>query len=79
MKLSYRDRIVILIAIIVVILGLGIFLLIKPAWQKLNKSMEEFETLNTEWDAKLLEFARRAIELGTGVAVEMKVRERRRP
>ena len=58
MKLSYRDRIVILIAIIVVILGLGIFLLIKPAWQKLNKSKEEFETLNTEWDAKLLEFDR---------------------
>ena len=58
MKLSYRDRIVILVAIVIVIIGLGIFLFIKPAWQKLNTSKEERETLQTEWDAKLLEFDR---------------------
>ena len=58
MKLSYRDRIVILVAIFIVILGLGIFLLIKPQWQKLNDAKAEREDLQTKWDAKLLEFDR---------------------
>jgi len=58
MKLGYRDRIVILIAIIAIILGIGIFVFIKPKWEKLNTNKETLETLNTEWDAKLLEFDR---------------------
>jgi hypothetical protein len=58
MKLGYRDRIVILIAIIAIIVGLGIFVFIKPKWEKLNNNKETLETLNTEWDAKLLEFDR---------------------
>jgi hypothetical protein len=47
-----------MIAIIIVILGLGIFLLIKPKWEKLNENKATREQLTTTWDTKLLEFDR---------------------
>ena len=40
MKLGYRDRVVLIIAIIVVILGIGIFVFIKPKWESLNENKE---------------------------------------
>jgi hypothetical protein len=58
MKFGYRDRIILMIAIIVVILGLGIFLLIKPKWEKLNENKQTRETLKTAWDSKMIEFDR---------------------
>lgn len=58
MKLGYRDRIIILIVLVVVILGLGIFLFIKPKWETLNSNKETLANLETEWDAKMLEFDR---------------------
>lgn len=58
MKLGYRERITILVVIVIVILGLGIFLLIKPAWEKLSTNKETRDQLQTEWDAKMLEFDR---------------------
>jgi hypothetical protein len=47
-----------MIAIIVIILGLGIFLLIKPKWEKLNNNKVERDNLKTTWDSKLIEFDR---------------------
>lgn len=58
MKFGYRDRIILMIAIIVIILGLGIFLLIKPKWEKLNNNKVERDNLKTTWDSKLIEFDR---------------------
>lgn len=58
MKLGYRDRIIILVVLVVVILGLGIFLFIKPKWETLNANKETLANLETEWDAKMLEFDR---------------------
>lgn len=58
MKLGYRERITILVVIVIVILGLGIFLLIKPAWEKLSSNKETRDQLQSDWDAKLLEFDR---------------------
>jgi hypothetical protein len=58
MKLGYRDRVVLIIAIIVVILGIGIFVFIKPKWESLNENKERLEQVQTDWDAKLIEFDR---------------------
>jgi hypothetical protein len=45
-----------MIVIIVVLLGLGIFVLIKPAWEKLNAAKLERDQLKSTWEAKLNEF-----------------------
>lgn len=58
MKLGYRDRVVLIVAIIVVILGIGIFVFIKPKWEALNKNKELLKAAQEEWDAKLIEFDR---------------------
>lgn len=58
MKLGYRDRVVLMVAIIIVILGIGIFVFIKPKWEALNSNKQTLETVQEEWDAKLIEFDR---------------------
>ena len=58
MKLGYRDRVVLMVAIIIVILGIGIFVFIKPKWEALNTNKQTLETVQEEWDAKLIEFDR---------------------
>ena len=58
MKLGYRDRVVLMVAIIIVILGIGIFVFIKPKWEALNSNKQTLETVQEEWDAKLIDFDR---------------------
>ncbi len=53
MKLGYRDRILLLVLCVAVILGIGIFVFIKPKWEELNKKTEELEDLETTWSQQL--------------------------
>lgn len=57
MKFGYRDRIVLLIVVIVVIFGVGIFAVIRPTWEKLNTNKEIKKNLEGEWSQKLHEFS----------------------
>ena len=41
MKLSYRERIILIVAIILVILGIGIFVFIKPKYEKMTSNKEK--------------------------------------
>ena len=43
MKLSYRDRIILLIVLVVAILLLGVFVFIKPQWEALNTNKKTLE------------------------------------
>lgn len=79
MKFGYRDRIVLLIVVIVVIFGVGIFAVIRPTWEKLNTNKEIKKNLESEWTQKLHEFSmiprRQEIinekyEVGTKLAAE---------
>ena len=56
MKFGYRDRIVLLIVVIVVIFALGIFVFIKPKWEQLNTNKETRKSVAAEWQGKLNEF-----------------------
>lgn len=58
MKFGYRDRIILLIVCIVVIFAVGIFVFIKPKWEKLNQNQKTFDKDNAAWEDKLKEFAR---------------------
>ncbi|MBR6107977.1 MAG: hypothetical protein IKQ39_08220 [Oscillospiraceae bacterium] len=58
MKLGYRDRIILLIVCIVVIFAVGIFVFIKPKWEKLNQNQKTYDKDKAAWDTKLKEFAR---------------------
>lgn len=58
MKLSYRDRIILIFAIVIVILGIGIFVFIKPKYEKMKKNKADLKTATDEWNTKLLEFDR---------------------
>lgn len=58
MKFGYRDRIILMVVLIVVILGVGIFAMIKPKWETLSANKAALESAKTDWDAQLLEFTR---------------------
>lgn len=57
MKFGYRDRIVLLVVVIVVIFCVGIFAVIRPTWEKLNTNKEIKKNLESEWTQKLHEFS----------------------
>jgi Tfp pilus assembly protein PilO len=48
--MSYRDKMVILVISIIVILVAGFFVLIKPAYNKMVTDTATYETTKTEWD-----------------------------
>lgn len=56
MKLSYRERIVLIVAIVIVIFGIGIFVFIKPKYEKMKKNKEDLKTAEEQWDQKLESF-----------------------
>ena len=56
MKLSYRERIVLIVAIVIVIFGVGIFVFIKPTYEKMKKNKENLDTVKAEWQKKLDSF-----------------------
>ena len=56
MKLSYRERIILIVAIILVILGIGIFVFIKPKYEKMTSNKEKYEKLDKEWKTQLAKF-----------------------
>ncbi len=58
MKLSYRDRIILLIVLVVAILLLGVFVFIKPQWEALNTNKKTLEDEQKKWSDTLLEFGR---------------------
>lgn len=58
MKFGYRDRVILLVAVVLIIFGIGIFVFIKPKWEKLNKNQKAFEDLDNQWTTKLAEFDR---------------------
>lgn len=58
MKLGYRDRIILLVVLVVVILAIGIFVFIKPQWKKLTENQKKLETAKTEWSETLQSFER---------------------
>ena len=56
MKLGYRDRLILIGAIIIIIIGVGFFVFIKPKYEKLKKNQEKLEKATTEWQDKLNDF-----------------------
>jgi hypothetical protein len=58
MKLGYRDRVILIVAIVAVIFIIAIFAFIKPKYEELNNNKTTYQTLSDEWDAKLIEFDR---------------------
>lgn len=56
MKLGYRDRVIILVSLVVIIIGVGIFVFIKPKWQKLNQNKQNLANAENEWNMKMLDF-----------------------
>ncbi len=64
MKLSYRDRIILIFAIVIVILGIGIFVFIKPKYEKMKKNKADLKAAQDDWNTKLLEFDRIPVRQG---------------
>ncbi|MCQ2407406.1 MAG: hypothetical protein MJ065_02620 [Oscillospiraceae bacterium] len=58
MKLGYRERVVLIIVLLIAIFGLGIFVFIKPQWEQLTDNKKQREKLQVEWEGKLAEFDR---------------------
>lgn len=56
MKLSYRDRIILLVVLVLLILVLGGVLLVKPQWTKLKENKVKRTNLETEWNQQLIQF-----------------------
>lgn len=50
MKLNYRDRIILLIVIAVVILAGGFFGLVKPRYNDIKENKAQRDTIQAEWD-----------------------------
>jgi len=49
-EMSYRDKMIILIISIIIILVAGFFVLIRPTYQKLVDDTTTYESTKTEWD-----------------------------
>ncbi|HAG12664.1 MAG TPA: hypothetical protein DCG49_02250 [Ruminococcus sp.] len=58
MKLGYRDRVILLIAIVAVIFIIAIFAFIRPKLEDLNNNKQALEGVKTEWETKVIEFDR---------------------
>ncbi len=58
MKLGYRDRIILLIVMVIVVFAIGIFAFIKPKWEELDTNKRTLETEQSEWDKQLINFER---------------------
>lgn len=56
MKLNYRERVILLVVLVVVIFGVGIFAFIKPQWEKLKTNEKKLADAKTAWSTKLAEF-----------------------
>ena len=56
MKFGYRDRIILLVVCVIVIFGIGIFVFIKPKYEKLKDHRDQRDTLADEWKIQLHEF-----------------------
>ncbi len=56
MKLGYRDRIILLIVLVVVIFGIGIFVFIKPQWEDLSKNKDALKKAENDWNTQLAQF-----------------------
>ena len=56
MKLGYRDRIILLVVLVIAILGIGIMVFIKPQWKKLKENEKKFEEVDKKWTETLAEF-----------------------
>lgn len=56
MKFGYRDRIILLIACVIIIFCIGIFLFIKPKWEALDKNQKALDTKQNEWSQTLESF-----------------------
>ena len=56
MKLSYRERIVLIVAIVIVIFGIGIFVFIKPKYEQMKKHKEDLKAAEEQWKQKLDSF-----------------------
>jgi len=64
MKLGYRDRIILLIMCVIIIFGIGIFVFIKPKWEKLSANQTALETAENEWNLQMLEFDKIPVKQG---------------
>lgn len=49
MKLSYRDRVILVIALVILIIGVGIFAFIKPKAADIKKNDERLEDVQATW------------------------------
>lgn len=56
MKLGYRDRIILLIVMIIVVFAIGIFVFIKPQWEALEANKSALATAEKDWDDQLVKF-----------------------
>ena len=48
MKLSYRDKVIIIVVSVIVVLGIGIFCFAKPKYESLQVSKERLSAKQTE-------------------------------
>ncbi|MGN0620591.1 MAG: hypothetical protein ACI4I9_01885 [Porcipelethomonas sp.] len=48
-KLSYRDRIIVLIALVFMIIFAGIYLVIKPAFENISRARSDYEQAEKKW------------------------------
>jgi hypothetical protein len=56
MKFGYRERVVLLIASVIIILGVGFFVFIKPKYDQMKDSKKACETAETNWNTKKATF-----------------------
>ena len=56
MKFGYRERVVLLIASVLIILGVGFFVFIKPKYDKMVESKKACETAEKNWNDKKATF-----------------------
>lgn len=57
MKLGYRDRVILLVACVIIIFCIGIFIFIKPKWEELQKNEETLKSDEEKWDQQLDQFS----------------------
>ncbi len=58
MKLGYRDRIILLVVMVIVVFAIGIFAFIKPQWEKLDQNKTQLENDEAAWTLKMTDFDR---------------------
>ena len=58
MKLGYRERVALLVVLVILVFGVGIFAFIKPKIEKYNKNRDALKVLQDDWDNQCLQFDR---------------------